>query len=97
MISVREMRIGNWFYVGDVAKYPMYIVALGSDWVYLDFPGNEGDVWEAEPGELYPIPATEYFKKEDLKSIPFQVYSDYVHQVQNYLSDCGHYVEIKKI
>ena len=33
----------------------MFVSSLGEDWMYLDFEGNEGDVWEEEeafPAEL---------------------------------------------
>ena len=42
-----ELRIGNWVYDSKYTQYPMQVVCVGSDYVYLDFEGNEGDVWEA--------------------------------------------------
>jgi hypothetical protein len=37
----------------------MFIRAIGEDYVYLDFEGNEGDLFESTPQELQGIPLTE--------------------------------------
>ena len=60
-LSAHDLRIGNWVYDGKHTKYPMQVVAIGKDWVHLDFPGNEGDVWEADIKDLQPIEITEEF------------------------------------
>ena len=39
-----DLRIGNW--VHDGSNFPMQVVGIFEDVVYLDFEGNEGDVWE---------------------------------------------------
>lgn len=54
--------IGDW--LQDEHAFPMYVTAVGTDYVYADFEGNEGDVWEyqdrdfrdgtARPVELTP-------------------------------------------
>lgn len=54
--------IGDW--LQDEHAFPMYVTAVGTDYVYADFEGNEGDVWEyqdrdfrdgtAQPVELTP-------------------------------------------
>lgn len=54
--------IGDW--LQDNNGFPMYVTAVGTDYVYADFEGNEGDVWEyqdrdfrdgtAQPVELTP-------------------------------------------
>ena len=56
-LSAHDLRIGNWVYDG----IPMQVVAIGKDWAHLDFPGNEGDVWEADIKDLQPIKLTEEF------------------------------------
>lgn len=57
-MKIEELKINN--YVGDAHGFPMYITALFADGnVYLDFDGNEGDVWEEDVKELKPIPLTE--------------------------------------
>lgn len=59
MIPVPDLCIGNWVYDGDRTQFPMFIRAIGEDYVYLDFEGNEGDLWESKPEELQGIPITE--------------------------------------
>lgn len=54
--------IGDW--LQDEHAFPMYVTAVGTDYVYADFEGNNGDVWEyqdrdfrdgtARPVELTP-------------------------------------------
>ena len=50
--------MGNWVYDGDKTKFPMYVQTIGEDYVYLNFEGNEGDVFESTPEELQGIPLT---------------------------------------
>ncbi len=59
MVDVRDLRIGNYVYDGDKTKFPMYVQTIGEDYVYLNFEGNEGDLWESTPEELQGIPLTE--------------------------------------
>ena len=59
MINVRDLAIANWVYDGDYTKFPMRVVGLGEDYVYLDFEGREGDIWECKPEELQGIPLTD--------------------------------------
>ena len=58
MIKTSELMLGNWVYDGDKTKFPMQVVGIGEDYVYLDFEGNEGDIWESTPEELQGIPLT---------------------------------------
>lgn len=58
MIHVRELAIGDFVYDGDRTKFPMFVVTVGEDFVYLNFEGNEGDVWESIPEDLQGIPLT---------------------------------------
>lgn len=59
MIKAEELRIGNW--ITDRNDFHMQVVSLGSDYMYADFEGNEGDVWEFnfENNKPNPIPLTE--------------------------------------
>ena len=58
MIQTKELLLGN--YVKDgIYGFPMYVCALGDDWVYLDFNGNEGDIWECDDKDLEPITITD--------------------------------------
>ena len=59
MIQVQDLCVGNWVYDGERTQFPMQVVGIGSDYVYLDFPQNEGDLWESTPEELQGIPLTE--------------------------------------
>ena len=58
MIDVHDLCVGNWVYDGNKTQFPMFIRAIGEDYVYLDFEGNEGDLWESTPDDLYGIPLT---------------------------------------
>lgn len=51
--------LGNWVYESERTQFPMRVEAIFYDDVYLDFEGNEGDVWEAEESDIMPIPLTE--------------------------------------
>lgn len=55
-MKANEIRIGNIF---TVSGFPMYVEAIFKDTVYLNFEGNEGDVWEENIKDLIPIPLTE--------------------------------------
>lgn len=43
-MKARDFMIGDW--LQDEHAFPMYVTAVGTDYVYADFEGNEGDVWE---------------------------------------------------
>ena len=72
MIPIPDLCIGNWVYDGDRTQFPMFIRAIGEDYVYLDFEGNEGAWFEADNKDLMGIP----LKGELLKKIGFKYYSD---------------------
>ena len=55
-IKAGDIMIGNWFHVNG---YPMYVDSIFRDTVYLEFEGNEGDVWEENIKDLKPIPLTD--------------------------------------
>lgn len=59
MIATSDLRIGNWLYESECTRYPMYVHTIGEDYVYLNFDGNEGDVFECKPEELQGIPLTD--------------------------------------
>lgn len=66
-MKISELQIGDWVYLNENARYPMQVVSifgsLGDDegTVYLDFEGNEGDVFESDVKDIFPIPITEEF------------------------------------
>lgn len=80
MIDVHDLRIGNWVYDGERTQFPMYVRTVGEDYVYLDFEGNEGDLWESEPKDLEGIPIT----KELLKKIGFAYNEHGIWKLSNY-------------
>lgn len=55
-IKAGDIMLNNWFHVNG---YPMYVDSIFRDTVYLEFEGNEGDVWEENIKDLTPIPLTE--------------------------------------
>lgn len=58
MIQTKELRLGN--YVKDgIYGFPKYVCAIGNDWIYLDFNGNESDIWECDEKDLEPITITD--------------------------------------
>jgi len=59
MINIHDLCIGNWVYDGERTQFPMWVQTIGEDYVYLDFEGNEGDLWESTPQDLQGIPLTE--------------------------------------
>lgn len=65
MIDVHDLCVGNWVYDGNKTQFPMFIQAVGEDYVLLDFEGNEGDLWESTHEELRGIPLTEELMKDN--------------------------------
>lgn len=57
-MNCKDLMLGNWVYDGDRTRFPMYVVTIGNDYVYLNFEGNEGDVWESLDDDITPIPLT---------------------------------------
>ena len=55
-IKAGDIMLNNWFQVNG---FLMYIDAIYSDMVSLDFKGNEGGSWEEYTKDLVPIPLTE--------------------------------------
>ena len=69
MIDYKDLMIGNWVYESERSKFPMRVVNVGEDYCYLDFPENEGDVWEVKDKDMMPIEVAEYlFQKLGFKS-----------------------------
>lgn len=51
--------LGNWVYESERSQFPMQVVNIDKDMVYLDFDGNEGDVFDGKDSDICPIPLTE--------------------------------------
>lgn len=58
MIQTKELMLGNWVYESERSKFPMKVVSIDTNTVYLDFEGNEGDVFDGKESDIYPIPLT---------------------------------------
>lgn len=59
-MNIKDLKLGNTVYQKG-ERFPMVVVGLhstldelkkGKGSVYLDFEGNEGDMWECEVDEL---------------------------------------------
>lgn len=84
--------IGNWVYFTRNSQFPMQVVSIGDNYVYLDFEGNEGDVFEPTLEEIMPIEMTELLlMRIGFKPIPpvFEGQEEY----QMAVNDC--FVEIR--
>ena len=59
MSKCSEFMICDW--VQDHTRFPMQVRVVGEDYLYADFEGNEGDMWEFDDktDPPYPIPLTE--------------------------------------
>lgn len=75
MIKAKDLMLGNWVeYATGLNKekrsIPMYVTGIFSDTVYLNFDGNEGDVFEEEEKDLLGIPITkEILERNGIKLI----------------------------
>lgn len=83
-MKINELQIGNWVYLGEKAQFPMQITSIfgcldGDDGtVYLDFEGNEGDIWDVNIEDMRPIPITEeLLEKNGFKRSENNVWRDY--------------------
>lgn len=61
MLNPKELMLGNWVYESERSQFPMQVVNIDKDMVYLDFDGNEGDVFDGRMEDICPIPLTGHF------------------------------------
>lgn len=57
-MKIKELMLNNWVLAGVTTQFPMQVIGIFNDIVYLDFEGNEGDVWEKKENDILPIPLT---------------------------------------
>ena len=57
-MNTKDLMIGNWVYFTRNTQFPMQVVSIGDNYAYLDFEGNEGDVFEPTLEEMQPIKVT---------------------------------------
>lgn len=62
MIDTKDLRLGN--YVLERNGYLMKVVAIFDDVAYLDFEGNEADVWEEQMEDIQPLPLSDELLKD---------------------------------
>lgn len=67
-MNAKDLQLGNYIYCSNLTQFPMYVVGIVGDTLYLDFDGNEGLWWEAEAKDIVPIEVTE----ELLEKIGFE-------------------------
>lgn len=78
MIKRNELAYGNWVTEGH--SFPMYIVTIIDNEVYLDFDGNEGDIWEVDYEDLFPIRITDdLLLKIKFNKTPDKFLEDYIY------------------
>ena len=59
MLNPKELMLGNWALAGAKTQFPMQVVGVFDDVAYLDFEGNDSDMWEGKEKDILPIPLTE--------------------------------------
>lgn len=65
-MKCNELMVGDW--IVDKHGFHMQVTAVGNDYLYADFEGNEGDVVEFDDKSFKPYPillSDEFFKKND--------------------------------
>lgn len=65
-MKCNELMVGDW--ITDNHGFPMQVTAVGKDYLYANFEGNEGDVVEFDDKDYKPYPVVltdEFFEKND--------------------------------
>lgn len=83
-MKINELQIGNWVYEGERTQFPMFVTGIlkdsdgNSGEVYLDFEGNEGDIWEVDIEDMRAIPITaEFLTKNGFEKVENYLLEDY--------------------
>lgn len=58
MVKINELMINDLVLAGKNTQFPMQVVGLFKDVAYLDFEGNEADMWEENETDIMPMPLT---------------------------------------
>lgn len=91
MVKINELMINDWVFAGQHTQFPMQVVGLFKDVAYLDFEGNEADMWEENEKDILPIPLT----KEILLNSGFEGKKDAISQY--YVSADGYvFIRLQK-
>ena len=65
-MKCNELMVGDW--IADKYGFPMQVTTVGQDFLYADFEGNEGDVWEFDDKDSLPYSVAltdDFFKRND--------------------------------
>lgn len=80
-MKINELQIGNWVYESESTQFPMFVTGILKDSdgnggeVYLDFEGNEGDIWDVNIEDVRPIPITAgLFNHNDFRLLDYGLY-----------------------
>ena len=86
--------VGDW--IADKHGFPMQVVSVSNDYLYADFEGNEGDVWEFNDKDNIPYPVlltVEFFAKNAFdKKILFWTEGNIIHEKDG---SKGYIIEIR--
>jgi hypothetical protein len=88
-MKTNQLRLGNWVEEGSYGNrsIPMQVAAIFDDTVYLDFEGNEGDVWEEEDKSLLGIPLTNEILSQVFEAYPHKFEFDDIIILKDGLKD----------
>lgn len=90
MLSHKELMLGNWVYESERSQFPMEVVNIDKDMVYLDFDSNEGDVFDGRMEDICPIPLTEkFFNKNNFEYLDGVYYLKQCSNTEFYNDDDG--------
>ena len=68
-ITPNDLRLGNWLYYTEKTKFSMQVCALGKDWVELNIEDSDGDPFDINGDDIFPIPFSVELLSELSKNI----------------------------
>lgn len=82
-MKCNELMVGDW--ISDKHGFYMQVTAVGNDYLYADFEGNEGDVVEFDDKSFNPYPillTDEFFKRNNFdEDVLYWVDGKYVYRI----------------
>ena len=82
-MKCNELMVGDW--IADKHGFYMQVTAVGNDYLYADFEGNEGDVVEFDDKSFKPYPillTDEFFKRNNFdEDVLYWVDGKYVYRI----------------
>lgn len=95
-VKCASLMVGDW--IADVHGFPMQVVTASTDYMYADFEGNEGDLWEYDDklNPCYGIPVRGH--EDAIKAVTdMSVGYKYIHEIQHFLRLVGKEKEANNI